>query len=141
MQLDQLTRHNPQLANLLHQAQYFQQLDRQTKRLLPENLASHFRVVCINPDGALVLYTSSNMAATRLRMLLPSLLPKIQALDERIGTVKIKILPESPAPKREKPFHLNEYVLQSFSNAAERVQHHPELYRAMRNLVTHHQKS
>ena len=77
MQFAPLIPANSPLANLLQRSRYWQQLDAAAKRLLPANLHPHFRVACIE-EGALIIHVSAPMAATRLKMLLPNLLPQLK---------------------------------------------------------------
>lgn len=140
MQLNQIARPDHTLLNLIETAQYFQQLDKQVKRLFPPNLTAHFRVVCVR-DGTLIIHATGSMAASRLKMLLPAHLPHIQALDDHIGDVQIKVLPSQPETKREKTFTISPAAVQTFAQTAERVRHHPELHHALKQLVAHHQKN
>lgn len=139
MQLDKLAERDSTLQNLLQKSYYFQQLDTQVKRLLPPNLAPHFRVVCVR-DGALLISVSSSMAASRLKMLLPALLPRIQALNGQIETVQVSVSPKSPESQREKDFAISPAALEMFAETAERVRHHADLYESLQNLLRHHGK-
>lgn len=140
MQLEELTRQDHHLRQLLHQANYFHQLDKKIKRLFPANLHDYFRVVCLS-QGNLVVYVTSGMAASRLKMLLPSVLAQIQQLDEQVYNVQLKVMPQNPAPKRQKNFQLNQNVVARFAESAQKVKHHPELCAALENLVKHHRSS
>ena len=134
MQFTPLIPANSPLANLLQRSRYWQQLDAATKRLLPANLHPHFRVACIE-EGALIIHVSAPMAATRLKMLLPNLLPQLQELDPGIARIQIKTRPHNPAAAKSKNFHLSERALNSFEQTAEKVAHHPKLAAALQNLV------
>ena len=114
MQFAPLIPANSPLANLLHRSRYWQQLDAAAKRLLPANLHPHFRVACIE-EGALIIHVSAPMAATRLKMLLPNLLPQLQELDPGIARIQIKTRPHNPAAAKSKNFHLSERALNSFA--------------------------
>lgn len=138
MQLDKLAEQDSSLRNLLQKLYYFQRLDTQVKHLLPPNLAPHFRVVCVR-DGALMIHVSGSMAASRLKMLLPALLSRIQALDAQIESVKISVSPQSPDSPKEKNFEISPTAVEMFAETAERVRHHADLYESLQNLVRHHQ--
>ena len=140
MQLDPLISANSTLANLIHRAHYWQQLDTATKRLLPTNLHPHFRVVCIE-DGTLIIHVTAPMAATRLKMLLPSLLPKLQEIDSHITRIQIKTRPSNPQTPKSKNFHLSDRALNSFEQTAEKVAHHPKLAAALRKLVKNNRQT
>lgn len=131
---------NTQLKNLLECSRYFQKLDGEVKKLLPPNLAQYFRVVCIDEQYRLVLFVSGGVAANRLKMLIPAVLPKIQEIDNRIIQVECKVMPPVPETKREKNFSIPQEALQGFYENAQRLAHHPELSRALYDLVRHHQK-
>lgn len=134
MQFDSLIPVHSPLANLLQRARYWQQLDTATKRLLPANLHPHFRIACIE-EGALIIHVSAPMAATRLKMLLPNLLPQLQELDPSIARIQIKTRPHNPEAPKSKNFHLSERALNSFAQTAQKVAHHPKLATALQNLV------
>ena len=140
MQLDPLIPANSTLANLIHRARYWQQLDTATKRLLPTNLHPHFRVVCIE-DGTLIIHVTAPMAATRLKMLLPSLLPKLQEIDSHIARIQIKTRPSNPQTPKSKNFHLSDRALNSFEQTAGKVDHHPKLAAALRKLVKNNRQT
>ena len=76
MNLDHLGKQDPHLANLLRSAHYWQRLDAQVKQILPANLRPHFQTACID-NGCLILLAANNMAASRLRMILPGLLAQV----------------------------------------------------------------
>lgn len=140
MQLDPLIPPNSTLADLIHRARYWQQLDTATKRLLPTNLHPHFRVVCIE-DGTLIIHVTAPMAATRLKMLLPSLLPKLQEIDSHIARIQIKTRPSNPQTPKSKNFHLSDRALNSFEQTARKVDHHPKLAAALRKLVKNNRQT
>lgn len=140
MDLSQLSRQDQRLGGLLQQAQYWNTLDGEVKRLLPANMRAHCHVVCIE-QGELILHTDSAMATSRLKMLLPALLPAIQALDERIVRTHVHTVPRSIAPKSPKPHHIPADALPYFEYAAQRVANRPTLAQALRKLVAHRHKS
>lgn len=127
----------PMLHNLMQAARYWRQLDAAVKKLLPANLHAHFRVSCIQ-DGVLLLSVSGPMAAARLNMLLPTLLPALQELDEHIAAVRTQVRPENPEPVHQKNFRIQNSALDCFERTAAQLEHHPGLAEAMRNLVKNH---
>ncbi|MDK4683790.1 DciA family protein [Kingella negevensis] len=136
MQLDKIASHNPQLNNLLQLSRYWQQLDTQIKRLLPANLHPHFHIVCIEQD-TLIIHASAPMAASRLKMLMPTLLPQIQKINQQIGKIQIKNRPKNTTPTPPKNFHISPKSLSYFEQTAQQLSHHPELAQAMQKLVEH----
>ena len=139
MNLEQLGKRNHRLLGLLQQSQQWQRLDAQVKQILPVNLRAHFQVACIE-EGCLVLLAANNMAASRLRMIAPGLLPQLSRLDSRITQVRAKILPKPPAQPRQNRLYMSEAALTAFNDSVERLQHHPDLAEALQKLVKHQQK-
>ena len=139
MNLEQLGKRNHRLLGLLQQSQQWRRLDAQVKQILPANLRAHFQVACIE-EGCLVLLAANNMAASRLRMIAPGLLPQLQTLDRRISQVRAKILPKPPEQPRQNRLRMSDAALEALSDSAERLQHHPELAEALQQLVRHQQK-
>ncbi|QEY25962.1 DciA family protein [Neisseria zalophi] len=139
MNLEKLAWRNGGLLTLLQQSQQWQKLDRQIKQVLPANLREHFQTACIE-EGTLVLLANNNMAASRLRMITPSLLPKLQNLHPDIVSVRIKTIPTRPLPPRENHLKLSKTAVQSFRHSAEQLQHHPKLAEALQKLAEKHDK-
>ncbi|UOP04667.1 DciA family protein [Conchiformibius kuhniae] len=138
MQFDHLSRKHPRLQGLLAQSAHFRRLDTEVKKLLPANLAAHCRVVRVDEQGQLVLFASGNMAAGRLRMILPALLPRLQNLDETITGVVCKVMPPNEPPRPPKTLFIPEQALARFDETAERLAHHQGLAQALRDLVRNH---
>lgn len=139
MNLDHLGKQDPHLANLLRSAHYWQRLDAQVKQILPANLRPHFQTACID-NGCLILLAANNMAASRLRMILPGLLAQVQQLDHSIIEVRTKIVPKPPATPRENRLRLSKTALDTLDDSAQQLQHHPELAEALQRLVSRHRK-
>lgn len=95
MDLGQYAQTSPALRHLWQSTRYFIQLDERLKAILPANLREHCRVACVQ-NGVLVVFAKNNMAASRLKMMLPALLPQIQDLGDEIGKIDVKMLPETP---------------------------------------------
>ncbi|ULJ65055.1 DUF721 domain-containing protein [Wielerella bovis] len=136
MQLEKIAEYDGQLKNLIACARYWQKLDSAVKQLIPHNLHPHFQVVCIE-NNDLVLHVSAPMAATRLKMLLPALLPRLQAIDTSIQAIRIKVRPKNQESKRTKNFHISQQALDYFEQTAKQLAHHPQLADAMQKLVEH----
>ncbi|QMT31438.1 DUF721 domain-containing protein [Alysiella filiformis] len=137
MDLGQYAQTSPALRHLWQSTRYFIQLDERLKAILPANLREHCRVACVQ-NGVLVVFAKNNMAASRLKMMLPALLPQIQDLGDEIGKIDVKMLPETPKPPREKHCHFSPNVLDMFEHTAQQVAHAPALAQALRNLVAQH---
>lgn len=137
MQFHQMLQTEPHLLGLIEQSKYFQSLDKKIKTWLPENLTAHFRVVCLS-QGVLIFHVSGSMAASRLKMLLPALLPRIQQLDNRIMDCKVNVLPAEKIAPKVKSFHIPLSAVNRFKQTAEQLRHHPQLHEAICQLVVHH---
>lgn len=138
MNLEQLGKRDQLLKGLLQQAQQWQRLDAQVKKLLPANLRAHFQTACVQ-EGRLVLLAANNMAASRLKMITPVLLPQLQALREDIKEVGVRVVPKTPAPPKTNSLKLSEAALSSFAQTAEDLGgRHPQLAEALAKLVAKH---
>ncbi|WP_037585763.1 DciA family protein [Stenoxybacter acetivorans] len=133
MNFNQISRQSPILDNLFRQSQYWRQLTQKLQAQLPSNLYPYFQVACIR-EGCLVVLSRNNMAASRLRMLLPALLPLIQTWDESIQSIQVKIQLQPETKAAQKKLKLNQSVQNSFTETAARLAHHPELAEALRHL-------
>lgn len=138
MNLEHLGRQDSLLSELLKQAGKWRRLDAAVKKLLPLNLHPHFRTACIE-DGGLILLAANNMAASRLKMIVPSVLPQLASLDEAIRSVSVKVVPKPESRPKTNTLHLSKAALESFDSAAARLEkRHPELAEALAELVRKH---
>lgn len=133
MNLEPLGRQDAKLNRLLQQTAHWQRLDQSLKQLLPPHLHSHFQVACV-ADGRLVVIAGGSMAAARLRMLLPPLVPQLQIIDSEIQSVRVTIRPTMAEAPRDKRLHLSSAAADTCRAAADRLAHHPELAAALRAL-------
>lgn len=127
------------LAFLLHASGHWRKLDAEVSRLLPANLRPYVKTACLE-KGCLVLLAANNMAASRMKMLAPSLLPQLSALESRIESVRIKLVPQPPKPPKSNSLTLSEAAIEQFSQTAERLAHHPKLAERLRRLAEKHRK-
>lgn len=135
MNLEQLGKRNLLLIGLLQQSQQWQKLDAQVKHVLPANLRPYFQVACIE-EGCLVLLANNNMASSRLKMILPSLLPSLSMIHNGIEKVTVKVVPTVATPEKVNRLKLSETALSSFKGSADKLQDkHPELAQSLLNLV------
>lgn len=138
MNLEHLGRQDSLLSELLKQAEKWRRLDAAVKKLLPANLHPHFQTACIE-DGRLVLLAANNMAASRLKMIAPSVLPQLAGLDASIRSVSVRLVPKPEKPPKTNTLHLSKAALESFGSAAAKLEkRHPELAEALANLVRRH---
>ena len=138
MNLDQLSKQGGMLKLLLEQSRRWLVLDRKVKGVLPVNLHAHVQTACID-RGRLVLLAANNMAASRLKMILPQISPRLCALDEEIAEVAVKVVPKVPEPPKSNSLKLSPAALMHFDEAASRLQNkHPELAEALADLVGKH---
>lgn len=129
----------PQLQFLLQSAKAWRQLDNIVKQELPANLHPHVQTACIE-EGALVLLAANNMAASRLKMIAPALLPRLQRHSDLIQSVRVKTVPKPAAPPRQNSLRLSAAAAEGFRRSAEQLQHHPQLAAALRRLAGKYQK-
>ncbi|WP_308185696.1 DciA family protein [Neisseria polysaccharea] len=138
MNLEHLGRQDSLLSELLKQAEKWRRLDAAVKKLLPLNLHPHFQTACIE-DGELVLLAANNMAASRLKMIAPSVLPQLAGLDASIRSVSVRLVPKPEKPPKTNTLHLSKAALESFGSAAAKLEkRHPELAAALAELVRKH---
>lgn len=130
MNLQYLSRKNPTLHALLQQSAHWRQLDATIKAMLPANLHKHFAISCIE-NGDLMVLASNNMAASRLRMMLPSLVPKLQSIDSTILGVRVKIKPQQTPAEKTKQAALSPAAQSACADAAEKLAHHADLAAAL----------
>ena len=82
---------------------------------------------------------ANNMAASRLKMIVPSVLPQLASLDEAIRSVSVKVVPKPESRPKTNTLHLSKAALESFDSAAARLEkRHPELAEALAELVRKH---
>lgn len=140
MDLAQLGKRDHLLAGLLQQSQQWRKLDVKVKTVLPANLHLHFQTACVE-DGRLVLLAANNMAASRLKMILPAMLPKLQTLHAGVREVVVRVVPKPPAQPKINSLRLSEAALDSFDEAAAKLEgKHPELAAALAELVRKHSR-
>lgn len=138
MDLEQLGRRDALLSGLLRQAGEWRRLDAAVKGLLPANLHPHFQTACVE-DGRLILLAANNMAASRLKMIAPSVLPKLASLDESVRSVAVKVVPKREGLPKTNTLHLSPAALESLNSAAADLDgRHPELAEALAELVRKH---
>ncbi|MCP1661157.1 DciA family protein [Neisseria perflava] len=128
------------LQNLLQISRYWQKLDREVKKILPANLRSHVQTACID-EGVLVLLAANNMAASRLKMLLPSLTPPLCALQDGIESVRVKLIPKTPPPPKANKLVLSDTALDNLERTVAQLEaRHPELAHSLAALVGKHRR-
>lgn len=142
MKLDTYSRIGPRddpdsgryLGSLLAQTRIWLDLDRQVKALLPANLHPHMQAVCIE-GGVLIVHASAAMAANRLKMILPALLPQLMRQCPEVRAVRVKMQPKNVPPQKEKDFRISAEAVAYFRASAEKLRHHPELAAALQRLA------
>lgn len=138
MDLDQLSRRDAMLSGLLERSRRWLRLDAEVKRIVPANLHPHFQTACIE-HGVLILSAANNMAASRLKMILPSVLPQLMQIDGSIRDVSVRLVPKPPAQPRENSFRLSEGVLADLESTALKVEEeNPALAQALAQLASKH---
>jgi hypothetical protein len=133
MNLNRFGKKNAQLNQLLEQSAHWQRLSACLKQELPVSIRTHFNVACVR-DGCVVVIAHNSMAASRLRMVLPALLPQLQQIDATIETVKVKVQPVDTKPEAVKRASLSPAARSALAHSAQALSHHPELAAALRRL-------
>lgn len=133
MNLTSFGKKNPHLYHLLNQAEHWQKLDYHLKQMLPPLLQNHCQVACVR-DGCLIILAHNNMAASRLRMVLPTLLAQLQAIDANIVSTRVKVQLLETSKPVIKHAVLSTVARRALADSAEAVSHHPELAQALRRL-------
>jgi hypothetical protein len=133
MNLTRFGNKNQGLNSLLHQSAQWRRLDAHIKCHLPANLHSHFHTACVD-GGCLVVLAANSMAASRLRMMLPALVPQLQSIDSAIQTVRVKIQPRQTPPPKAKAAQLSPAAKAACADAATQLAHHPQLAAALSAL-------
>lgn len=122
-----------QLNFLLQTSQAWNKLDQQIKQFIPHNLHAHLHIACIQ-QNTLTIFASNQMALSRLRMLVPIVLPKVQTICADVQEIKIKMSPKQEQEK-QKRITLSPTAAQNLLNAAKQVHHHPDLSQALTQLA------
>lgn len=133
MNLNHFGQKNKQLQQLLAQSTHWQRLTNCLKQELPATMRPHFNVACVR-DGCLVVIAYNSMAASRLRMVLPALLPQLQLIDSAVESVKVKVQPPDLKPELAKRACLGPLARSELARSAEALSHHPELAIALQRL-------
>ena len=140
MDLEQLGKRDRLLQGLLQQSQQWRRLDREVKQILPPNLRPYFQTACVE-QGRLVLLASNNMASSRLKMIMPSLLPQLQSIRSDIREVSIRMVPKTPEAERVNRLSLSDRAVVGFEQtAAQLEERHPDLARALARLAKKHKR-
>lgn len=135
MNLNHLGQRDAQLKNLLKMSRQWQKIDRQIKQMLPHNLHAHVQTACIE-NNCLILSAANSMAASRLRMITPALLPQLQKIsDIQITEIHIKVLPQNPSPERKNNLYLSNTARNALRTSAQQLSHHPQLAQALQKLA------
>lgn len=127
-----------QLNFLFQQADAWRVLDSKIKQFLPNNLHQYLKVVCIK-NAQLTIVSHHSMAANRLKLLLPDLIRRLNTEDNlSIQSIKIIRKPQQQNKHTIKNFHISQHALGCFEKTSQKVKHHPELARALQQLVKNH---
>lgn len=133
MNINRFSKKNPQLNLLLTQSAHWQRLNTCLKEELPDSMHPHFNVACVRA-GCLMVIAYNSMAASRLHMVLPALIPQLQLIDATIKSIKIKIVPLDSKLKIVKRASLGPIARNELARSAEALSHHPELAIALQRL-------
>ena len=132
--INEQSRRDPRLEALFKQVKLWQQLENQVATLLPPNLKGHFKVACVE-GNTLILFANNNMVGSRLKMILPSLVPSLQSINTQIEQVRVKIKPHTEPIKIIKNTQLGPEAVAAIEDGVQQLQHHPELARVLQNFA------
>ncbi|MBH5329955.1 DUF721 domain-containing protein [Eikenella sp. S3360] len=133
---EQMSRGDLALHDLIVQAEGWRHTAEALEANLPAKLRRYCRAVRLR-DGVLVWYADNNMAAARLRMLSPGLLPAWRSVCPEAREVLVKISPREPEREKVKQAHLSRAAAEKCREMAEGLARHPELAAALRRLARH----
>lgn len=133
MNLERFSKKNPQLKQLLTQSAHWQRLGTYLKQELPPHMHAYFTVACVR-DGCLVVIAHNSTIASRLRMVLPALLPSVQQIDHNIDSTRVKVQPAQHEANVVKQASLTATARQELARSADALTHHPELAAALLQL-------
>lgn len=133
--LDRLSSEDRLLNALIRQVRNWQQTEERLLAVLPPNLQQRCRAVRIRDGGILVLHAADNLAASRLRMIAPALVPKLQSIDSAIQSVHVTIRPPETVVEKTKQARLSHNAAKHCLAAADRLSRHPDLADALRALA------
>lgn len=122
-----------ELKQLLNITTHWQKLNKCLEQALPPNLHGYFQVACVR-EGCLVVLAHHSMAAARLRMVLPAVLPQLQQMDANICSCRVKVQLLETAKPVVKKATLSPTARAALAKSAQAVSHHPDLARALRHL-------
>lgn len=140
MNLSHLSKKDQRLNVLTQQVRLWQRLEQQIKKMLPLNLADFYQVSCVNEQGGLVVFAHNAMVASRLKMIMPALVPQLQGMDARIMKVIVKVSPQEQVHAKYKKAVLGQEAQTQLLSASEKLSHHPELAQALSRLALSHSK-
>ncbi|WP_434779742.1 DciA family protein [Neisseria sp. Ec49-e6-T10] len=140
MNLSHLSKKDQRLNALTQQVRLWQRLELQVKKMLPLNLADFYQISCVNEQGALVVFAHNAMVASRLKMIMPALVPQLQGMDARIIKVLVKVSPQEHVHAKYKKAVLGQEAQTQLLSASEKLSHHPELAQALSRLALSHSK-
>lgn len=132
--INEQSQRDPRLEALFRQVRLWQQIENQVTNLLPYNLKGHFKVACIE-GNTLIIFANNNMVGSRLKMILPSLVPSLQSINTQIEQVRVKIKPHTEPIKTIKNTQLGPEAVTAIENGVKQLQHHPELARVLQNFA------
>lgn len=134
MNLDYLSLRSAVLTALLQQHRTQRQTTEQIKKLLPVNLQGYVQAALLH-ETSLTVFTAHAIAASRLKMFTPVLLPQLQRDFPQLQNIHIKIMPEETPVTKQGTFRLPENAVPHLSETAEKLSRHPRLAAAFKRLL------
>jgi hypothetical protein len=125
---------NPELKTLALQAEQLAQIQKKWAAIAPAPFDQHCRTGFIR-DGLLMLYTSSSAIAAKLKLLIPSLLKKLQKEGLEVTAIRVQVQVESkPRAPTAKRLHVSHSAADKLLDLAEKLPESP-LRTALKKLA------
>lgn len=141
MDFKKISKPNSPFARVLSQGLLWQSMTEELRRLLPKNLATYFQVAYIH-DNKLMLFVNNNTAASRLRMIVPSVCHQLSYADE-FNEIKVRLMPDNTHERTPTQREMTAYARKLLAQTAKNLQHHEKLADVLdywSNLKKEHKK-
>jgi hypothetical protein len=112
---------SPELKAIALQAEQLAQIQKKWAAIAPAPFNQHCHTGLVN-NGALTLYTSSNAIAAKLKLLIPSLLKKLQKEGLEVTSIRVQVQveskPRAPTARRQ---HVSQSAARKLLDLAEKL--------------------
>lgn len=123
------------VRQVVQQALAWQETETALLACLPVFLRDRARAVCLRQDGTLVFHVRDNAAASRLRLMLPTLLPQWQTVLAGVRAAEVKIRPPEAPRQKVKQAKVSAAGAQTCLQTAAALAEFPDLAAAFRRVA------